>query len=93
MIPDERERNLPSDERRHLRQAKLESTNKLLYKEVSEILKFENIDWLKCWQEFSNKNLESLESERKMWIEIMDRGSNLSELSKSQKGSYPNRES
>lgn len=62
------------EKRKEFRSDKLKATNKKLYDEASNVLRCENIDWLKCWREFSEASLSALDAEKMMWVDIMDRG-------------------
>lgn len=73
-IVDENEKKLGPAELRASKLSKLAETNKLLYKETEQNLSYESSDILRCWKEFTEKSLSDLETESKMWLDIMNRG-------------------
>ena len=50
------------------------SANALLYEEVVKLVKAEQEEVMMSWNRFGIHNVNSLEQERKMWMEIMERG-------------------
>lgn len=79
ITPDEAEQKMTPEERMLFKESKLMNTNHLLYLEVTDALRTETIDMQAAVKDFSQAIVASLERDRTMWVEIMERHGKLTQ--------------